>query len=177
MDLEDCKALLRHCEWADALVWRAVAAGAEEDPELRAKLYHMHLVQWAYLRIWRGEPPVPPELASFRDPGALRGWARQVHQELGAHLDGADPGLCETQVRFPWADRLVEKFGSAAPATWPESALQVALHSTYHRGQVARRLRELGIEPPLSDYIAWIWMRKPAADWQDAAPPGGSPPA
>jgi hypothetical protein len=31
----------------------------------------------------------------------------------------------------------------------------------------ARRLRELGVEPPLSDFIAWIWMDRPEADWGD----------
>jgi uncharacterized damage-inducible protein DinB len=39
------------------------------------------------------------------------------------------------------------------------------MHSSYHRGQVAQRLRELGEEPPLSDFIAWIWMDRPGADW------------
>jgi len=45
--------------------------------------------------------------------------------------------------------------------------LQVAMHSSHHRGQVARRLRELGVESPLTDYIAWIWMSRPVADWGD----------
>ncbi len=59
----------------------------------------------------------------------------------------------------------MQRFGKAEPATWPESVLQVAMHTVYHRGQVARRLRELGAEPPLSDFIAWVWMDRPEADW------------
>jgi uncharacterized damage-inducible protein DinB len=39
------------------------------------------------------------------------------------------------------------------------------MHSGYHRGQVARRLREHGAEPPLGDFIAWVWMGRPEADW------------
>ena len=31
--------------------------------------------------------------------------------------------------------------------------LHIANHSTYHRGQVAMRLKELGLQPPASDYI------------------------
>ncbi|NTW75253.1 MAG: hypothetical protein HGB29_10375 [Chlorobiaceae bacterium] len=27
------------------------------------------------------------------------------------------------------------------------------------------RLRELGIEPPMTDFIAWVWAQKPAAAW------------
>ena len=46
-----------------------------------------------------------------------------------------------------------------------ETCLQVCSHSTYHRGQVNARLREIGAEPPLVDYIAWLWFERPAADW------------
>jgi uncharacterized damage-inducible protein DinB len=46
--------------------------------------------------------------------------------------------------------------------------IQVATHSTYHRGQVNARLREVGGEPPLVDYIAWIWFGRPAPEWSAA---------
>lgn len=32
---------------------------------------------------------------------------------------------------------------------------QVINHSTYHRGQIALELRQVGIDPPLTDYIFW----------------------
>jgi uncharacterized damage-inducible protein DinB len=41
------------------------------------------------------------------------------------------------------------------------------MHSAYHRGQVASQLRELGGEPPLTDFVAWIWLDRPPADWGD----------
>ena len=41
------------------------------------------------------------------------------------------------------------------------------MHSTYHRGQVNVRLRELGGEPQLVDFIAWVWEGKPRAVWDD----------
>ena len=43
--------------------------------------------------------------------------------------------------------------------------MQVALHSTYHRGQINARIRELGGEPPLTDFIAWVWAGKPQPSW------------
>jgi uncharacterized damage-inducible protein DinB len=48
------------------------------------------------------------------------------------------------------------------------------MHSTYHRGQVNARLRELGIEPPLTDYIAWIWFGRPEAEWPALSPQAAS---
>ena len=167
MDFADCRTLLGHAEWADALVWKAVLALGQEDADLRGKLHHLHLVQWAYLHIWRSEQVRPRELSTFPTLRSIQGWAREYYRELPSYLgvaSGADPAR---DVRFPWADRLVQRFGKAGPATWAESALQVAMHSSYHRGQVARRLRELGGEPPLSDFIGWIWMDRPEADWGD----------
>lgn len=32
-------------------------------------------------------------------------------------------------------------------------------HSTYHRGQIARALRERNIEPPVTDYITYIRLK------------------
>ncbi len=86
MDLLECKGLLGHAEWADALVWRAVAPLGGEDAELREKLHHLHAVQWGYLHIWRGELVKPPELASFTSTDALRDWARDFYRALVAYL-------------------------------------------------------------------------------------------
>ncbi len=52
------------------------------------------------------------------------------------------------------------------PATLAETVLQITSHTTYHRGQVNMRLRELGAEPPLTDFIAWIWLGRPEAEWE-----------
>ena len=165
MDLADCKALLSHAEWADALVWKAALSSGQEDDELRAKLHHLHLVQWAYLHIWRAEQVRPRELSTFPTLAGIRGGAREYYRELPSYLGAlSDPDL-GSEVRIPWADRLVQRFGRARPTTLAESVLQVALHSSYHRGQVVRRLRELAVEAPLSDFLAWIWLDRPEADW------------
>jgi uncharacterized damage-inducible protein DinB len=171
MNLADCRTLLGHAEWADALVWKTASGGAPADPEVRAKLYHLHVVQWAYLHIWRAEPIRPRELDAFPTTRAIREWARLYYDELTPYLARLTEGSVGHEVRFPWADDLVRRFGQAHPATWTETVVQVAMHSAYHRGQVARRLRELGVEPPMTDYVAWIWMGRPIADWgsDDAA--------
>ena len=46
-----------------------------------------------------------------------------------------------------------------------EGLTQVAMHSHYHRGQNATRLRELGGNPPGIDLITWIRKERPAANW------------
>lgn len=167
MDLGDCRGLLGHAEWADAMVWKSVSGLGQEDPELREKLHHLHSVQWAYLHIWRGEAVKPRELSTLPTLAAIQSWAREYYRELPSYLTTLSDAALAREVRFPWADRLVQRFGRARPASWAESVLQVAMHTSYHRGQVARRLRQLDVEPPLSDFIAWVWMDRPAADWGD----------
>ena len=72
---------------------------------------------------------------------------------------------------------IVEKFGKVLPATLSESAWQVVHRTrTYHRGQIATRIREIGGEPPLVDFLYWVWGGKPAPngthDMQRCTAPG-----
>ena len=46
-----------------------------------------------------------------------------------------------------------------------EALTQCAMHSQWHRGQNAMRLRELGGEPPAVDLIVWYWKGRPEAQW------------
>jgi uncharacterized damage-inducible protein DinB len=39
------------------------------------------------------------------------------------------------------------------------------MHSHYHRGQNATRLRELGGVPPGTDFIEWLREGQPSARW------------
>ena len=165
MELEDCRMLFRHAEWADAMVWKSVLASGTGDTEIREKLHHLHTVQWAYLRIWRGEPVAPPAAGTFGTMAAMRDWARDSHRDVAAYVESLTPEVVGGEVRLPWADHLVERFGKARPVTWAETVLQIVMHTGYHRGQIAMRLRELGGEPPLTDLIAWIWMGRPQPEW------------
>lgn len=160
-------ALMRHMEWADATVWRVVLASprVQSDERIRDCLYHLHTVQWAYLRIWRDEAPEVPDVSSFRDMPAIQAWGREYHRQVVEQLDALSEEGCERLIRFPWAEQLVDRFGSPAPATFADTILQITSHSTYHRGQINMRLRGIGAEPPLTDYIAWVWMQRPEAEW------------
>jgi hypothetical protein len=55
--LDAIRPLFDHMEWADATVWRAVAAcaGAADDKVLHDRLHHIHATQHAFLQAWRGE--------------------------------------------------------------------------------------------------------------------------
>ena len=74
------------------------------------------------------------------------------------------PTLTSTRAsRCPGPRRLLRAWaGRQDRPRWPRPASRSCSHSTYHRGQVNARLREIGAEPPLVDYIAWLWFDRPA---------------
>jgi len=167
----EIRELLAHLEWADAVMWTAVLAseaGAADD-RIRKLLGHGHETQWAYLQLWRGQPLNMPAGEDFPDLPAVARWARHSHQEIAAFAAALDEAGLEREIEFPWAEQLVSRFGRVHPTTVRQSILQVALHSAYHRGQVNTRLRELGGEPPLVDFVAWVWRGRPPAEWPEAS--------
>jgi hypothetical protein len=159
--------LLRQMEWADALIWQTVLShpAATEDAVLHDRLYHVHVTQHAFLQLWRGvTAEIPP--ANTLDMMSLALWAKGFHIEARPDklvLDGATLGRSVP-------DSLVSKaearlgIGTTTP-TICDTVFQVVTHSTYHRGQINARLRELGCDPPLTEYFVWVWRGKLAADW------------
>lgn len=160
---------LDHMEWADALLWQAALSlpQAHSDPRMQELLYHVHLVQQLYLQTWRGEPLVVTKRSALPNLSAIQAWAHPFYADARAFLTAREERELQQPVHFPWEARLAERFGTVHPATLEESALQVVLHTAHHRAQLCTRLRELGGEPPLLDFIAWIWQGKPAPGWPD----------
>jgi len=153
--------LYRHQEWADAEHWRALEAHppALSDRAIRDRLHHIHLVQAAFLWV------VGPRTAQFTITKAedypnmpdLKAFARKVHTELAAMLGAMNDALAET-TEVPW-------FQPPLKISVRHALMQAAMHSHYHRGQNATRLRELGGVPPATDFIVWVRNGQPAARW------------
>jgi len=163
--------LVHHMEWADALVWTSVLqqGKADSDTQMRECLHHIHKVQWAFLQVWRSEPLAIPDLASFQDLHAIHRWCQEYYGQMGEFLSHLDRGALDKQVALPWADELVKQWGSAHPTTLADTILQITSHTTHHRGQVNRRLRELGGEPQLTDFVVWIWRGRPSPVWKSVS--------
>ena len=154
-------------EWADATVWTAVLASsdAKEDKKLRDYFYHLHMVQFAFLRTWRGEPRETP-FPTFDETQALMRWGQTYYSAAFAHLGTLSNSALAEPMPVPWAAMVESRLGhKPGPTTIGDTALQVAMHSQYHRGQINARLRDLGGNPPLVDFIVWVWLGRPAATW------------
>jgi len=163
----DLLELAAHMEWADALVWSTTlqSGPARADERIRGWLHHIHTVQRAFPAIWQGAAPQLVNVTAFADAPALAAWGRSGHMALQAFLASADEATLARVVELPWAGRAIERHAAIEHPTLAETVRQVVMHSMHHRGQVNARLRELGAEPPLVDYIAWIWRGRPDAPW------------
>jgi len=156
--------LYGHQAWADAELWRAIAAHskAREDQAIINRLHHIHFVQRAFLWVV-GErrtpfPMTKPEdFASFAD---LKTWARTYHQDVSAFMKSVTDARLAEGVPIPWAPK-----EGPQTLTVTEALTQCAMHSHWHRGQNATRLRELGGNPPTTDLIIWYWTGRKEATW------------
>ncbi|HEY5609786.1 MAG TPA: DinB family protein [Thermoanaerobaculia bacterium] len=159
--------LYRHMAWADATVWRVALATPEcqGDEKLKTLLHHVHMVQRAFFSVWTQTQPEYPEASEFPDLLSIAAWGREIHQKLAPFVDAIHDDQLDDPVILPWAKRLTERFGQPEATRFRETLLQIPMHSQYHRGQANIRLRELGAEPPLVDYIAWVWFGRPPASW------------
>jgi len=110
--------------------------------------------------------PANAAFPTFEDMTQVRNWGRSYYDEIFSYLERLSDEEISQPMRLPWAELVTKQLGRApAPITISETMLQVPLHSLYHRGQINARLREVGGEPPTVDYIVWIWLEKPAANW------------
>ncbi len=154
--------LYAHQEWADAEHWRAFEANpaALADQAIRERLLHIHLVQHGFLWV---TGPRTAEFAfkkgeDFLSMADLKTYARQGLNDLGDLLKKTDHGRMEEIIEVPW-------FKPPAKISVRQALTQAVMHSHYHRGQNATRLRELGGVPPITDFIVWLRNRQPAAQW------------
>ena len=154
--------LYAHQEWADAEHWRAFEAHPQalEDKAIRERLHHIHLVQHAFFWITgpRREPFANRKLEEFQSISDLKKYAQEDLLRLNEFVKSLDPTQAEQIIEIPW-------FRPPAKISIRQALTQAAMHSHYHRGQNATRLRELGGVPPMTDFIAWLHKGQPPAQW------------
>ena len=109
---------------------------------------------------------MPVDRADFTQPADIRDWARLYYPQARAFLTDLTEVQLGEVIPIPWT-RFIEKEigGPASPATLADMAFQVTSHSGHHRAQINRRIREVGGNPSMIDYVGWVWRACPPADW------------
>lgn len=160
--------LFAHMEWADATTWSVLLGheAARSDDVVRGTVVHLHSAQQGFLAAWMNRPLQFRQPSEFPDIASVYAWATPYYADARAFIAGLDPqSFAEAQV-LPWTAYFERQLGREfSGSTLGETLYQVIAHSNHHRGQIAARLRALGAEPQLVDYIAWVWFGRPAAEW------------
>lgn len=146
--LTTLRRLRAHFEWANEQALRTLReAGTPPADALRAYAHTLGAAEIWLARIEAREPTLAvwPEL----DLEGCITTSREIHHRLAHYLD---------ELTVPGLDRVVTyrtTTGQTYSSTVRDILLQVFLHGTYHRGQIAQRLRQTDAEPTATDYIAW----------------------
>jgi uncharacterized damage-inducible protein DinB len=151
MNAEFLRDLARHQAWADAQHWKTLHANAAllADADIRKRLNHMTMACEMLAALARGESP---NIAGMKD--------RESVEELEAAMTKANEGLAATLGTVNLEQMIKLPRGPKGPFEAPAGVLllQALTHSQHHRGQNASRMRELGVTPPMTDFVVWYAM-------------------
>ncbi len=156
---DDLAALFAYDRWANRKVLdacrRLTAQQYDAEPvagwsSVRSTLSHIALVTAFHLRTLAGDAdeslPTEADLATVDDTARLLERAYRRFEELRPLLT---PQWLSTMLTLRWPGHT---------ATLPRWALlrHIVHHASYHRGQIAAKLKRFGIEQPNTDFFFWV---------------------
>jgi uncharacterized damage-inducible protein DinB len=147
--MEHLRRLLEHLAWADARAGEALAALDDPPPDLVELYAHLIAAELVWLDRVEGVAASVPVWPAT-DVAGTRALAARAHERYRAHVAALTPPDLARDVRY------VNSAGLAFTTSLEDILLHVALHGAYHRGQIARAIRELGGTPAPTDYVAFV---------------------
>jgi uncharacterized damage-inducible protein DinB len=157
IDVPGINALYRYNSWANSRAFDAASQLSPEDfvkdlgssyPSVRDTLLHIVWAEWIWLQRWNGiSPQVVFQPADFPSPDVVRARWSAVEIERRAFLESV------TNERLLTVLQYVNLKGENWQYPLWRQMYHVANHSTYHRGQLATMLRQLGARPIPTDVL------------------------
>lgn len=159
MGIEDLTELYAYNGWANERVRDSIQ---DLDPEvfqrdlgasfgsLQGTVAHLVSAQWNWLRRWQGpsaNQPLPSD--AFANPAeANRRWV-EVDRALAGFVDGLDAGSLQRSIALTGPE------GRPYSSPLWRAMQHVVNHSSYHRGQIAAMLRQVGATPQATDLMLY----------------------
>jgi uncharacterized damage-inducible protein DinB len=124
---------------------------------VRDTLAHIYGAEWIWLERFAGRSPMSlPAATDFADWAAVRMRLEEIDAALSDYVTGLGAADLDRIVEFSRAGKL-----TSGPL-WT-MLLQMANHSTYHRGQITTMLRQLGAKAVGTDLIGFYRERAASA--------------
>ncbi len=167
MNVEDFRLLYDYNSWANHRTLDACAALSEEQftrdlgssfRSVRDTLAHICGVEWLWLERWHGRShnALPPA-AEFPNLASLRRRWDELERNLLDYIASLTPEDTQRTIQH----KTTQGVPQAAPL-W-QMLQHLVNHGTYHRGQVATMLRQLGAKPLSTDLIFFYRERSTKA--------------
>jgi uncharacterized damage-inducible protein DinB len=162
---DDLAALFAYDRWAEARMLDACRLvpperyGEELAPgwaSLRSSVAHIAAATDLWVRRFLGQPSdgfVPEsELATPDEVARLSATSHDALDRLALELTSE-------RLAAPFTYRNLR--GQTATVPLWAVLRHVINHASYHRGQVASKLKRLGVEPPITDFVYWAIEQTP----------------
>jgi uncharacterized damage-inducible protein DinB len=160
MNAAEIRILYRYNRWANRRLLTAAQLLKWQDftkdlgvshGSIRGTLVHILWGEWLWLRRWQCESPKRLfATEEFSDWAALESQWSAVEKDQNAFLENLTDELLIRRVSYENLEGVRWEYSLA------EIMQHLANHSSYHRGQVAVLLRQLGQTPPATDFLVFL---------------------
>lgn len=147
--LDVARTLVDYDAWANTLVYSSLREQGDAGPEARRLFNHVLAAQLVWMARIEDTPsgPIWPDW-SIDQCGR---YVRELPTRWRTLIDATDDSNTVIAYRNSKGDEFTTRIG--------DILLHVFTHSAYHRGQIALRLREVGLTPLWTDYIQYVRTR------------------
>ena len=156
-DLSVLRDMFAYQRWATGKILDCAAPVTEEEfgreiggsfGSLRGTLLHAYGADWVWLERFHGRSPrALPEAENLSRFDAIRGRWSEIEAQRDAFLAMLSPSRLHEEIQY------VNFAGETCRYRLGEVLFHVANHLTYHRGQIASQLRQLGKTGVATDYL------------------------
>ena len=167
MDVADFRTLYDFNSWANRRTLEACAALTPEQftrdlgssfRSVRDTLAHIYGAEWVWLERWHSRTPSGlPVATDFPDLESVRRRLSDIDRNLIDYVASLTPQDIQRTVQFKTMAGV-----EISQPLW-QCLQHLANHGSYHRGQVATMLRQLGAKPTGTDLIGFYRERSAQA--------------
>ena len=141
--------LVGHMRWADAIVAESLQGEANADSEAARLFAHIAAAEHLWFARIQSRAPDYPVWPDAMTPSQAAAVAAE-HADLYERLVRA-ASTSELARMVAYRNSAGRDFQSRVS----DIVTHVAMHGSYHRGQIARQLRAVGRQPPYTDFIQY----------------------
>ncbi|MEP2773128.1 MAG: DinB family protein [Fulvivirga sp.] len=141
--------LLRYNDWANSRILITLEESEVDDKDILQLYSHTLSAQIIWLNRIKDIPVSPFPLWETYNLRELRSMTEESSRNWMSFIQAHPNQTFEEMINYQ------NSAGKKFENTLRQIIAHVINHSTYHRGQLATKLKEQGIQPPATDYIVF----------------------